>query len=558
MMYRPDPPGPEVQGTLPFTDNGITVSQVNAYHPDYEFVAEDWQRMAVLYEGGFQIKKMAASFLIRRPRELQEVYFKRVEHFSYHNILGTVFGWYHAALFKNPPIVQIGLVDDIGQPSGQLDPKLNAFYNAFRKNCDRKRTTLVELTRDLWNSLALYSKGYVLVDLPKQDETAGSLYEQKQTGVIDGSGKPVPHLVSYSPLDVINWSVDQYGILQWAVLRIEESRADFMGKRSMFDVWIYFDRTGFKRYERERKSSETNLRYVDGGQIVTLVSEGEHALSKAGIVPLLQFEVPSSLWLANRAYLPITDHLNQDNAYGWALYMANLAMPVIITDDDVQPTLSEAGFIRLSSGSSYTWSEPEGKSFLHASKRVEELRQECFRLMYLIYQGRTSNATADGASGSSKEMDMMPAQDVMNEFGDVIVAATQRLLDMVAMARGDENVRADVRGMKFGKTATLEEIQKCEAVLALAIPSDTFEREVKKQAAAMYLPDANPETLEQIMKEIQTAPSMQAQMQAAAQKQLEAYQTGIQTSLNEFVAAPPPPTPTTARVSKRTQKVLNN
>lgn len=538
----------------------ITVKDVNSFNPEYDAVIADWSRLALLYEGGSIIKQQAPQFLVKRPKELPEVYTARCDQFSYHNILGTCFGWYHAALFKSPPIVALSRLDSTVSDPKPLDAATENFYNNFRGNCDRKRTSLVDLTKDLWTNLGLYSVGYVLIDLPPKNPAASptSLFEQKQAGMLDSGGKPVPHLVSYSPINVINWSVDTYGILEWAVLRTQELRGGFLQKRQVVDVWLHFDREKFTRYERVRKDESVEWKTADDDQPVELVDSGPHALSEAKIVPLQRFEVPSTLWLANRAYLPIVDHLNADNTYKWALFMANLAMPVIISSGEVSPTLTEAGFIKLPEGSSYQWSEPAGTSFMHASKRVEDLRQECYRLMYLIYQGRTANATADGTSGASKEMDMMPAQDVMNEYGDVIVAATQRILDLVAAARGDEGVRADVRGMKFGKTATLEQIQKTEAVLSLAIPSETFTKEVYKQAAAEFLPDANPEMLTVITGEIEKAPSIQKQLTAMSQAQQDQYQTALEGSVAGYVKTPPTPIAKSPPVEKKTLKVVNN
>lgn len=544
------------------SDKTIKVRDVNAYNPEYDSVIADWSRLALLYEGGSAIKQQAPQFLVKRPKELPEVYQARCSQFSYHNILGTCFGWYHAALFKSPPIVALSQMGGDASKPQPLDDATEKFYNSFRGNCDRKRTSLVDLTRDLWTNLALYSCGYILVDLPPKvdpGQAPKSLLEQKQTGVLDSTGKPVPHLVSYSPINVINWSLDTYGILEWAVLRTQEIRGAFLEKRQVVDVWLYFDREQYTRYERVRKdSSNTGWSATDDDQPVTVVDSGPHALAAAKIVPLQRFEVPSALWLANRAYLPIVDHLNADNTYGWALFMANLAMPVIISSGEVSPTLTEAGFIKLPEGSTYEWSEPKGTSFMHAAKRVEELRQESYRLMYLIYQGRTANATADGTSGASKEMDMMPAQDVMNEYGDVIVAATQRILDLVAAARGDDTVHADVRGMKFGKTATLEQIQKTEAVLSLAIPSETFTKEVYKQAAAEFLPDANPEMLTVITGEIEKAPSIQKQLTAMSEAQQQQYQTALEGSVAGYVKTPPTPIAKSPPVEKKTLKVVNN
>jgi hypothetical protein len=519
-----------------------TIKQLNAEHPSYTDVKDDWIKMSMLYEGGHVMRKNSTQFLIRRPRELQEVYQARVDRFTYHNILGTCFGWYRAAMFKNPPTVDMKTVGKDGQPDGKDFAKdLDAFYIEFRKNCDRKKTSLVDLMREVFTSLALYRTAYVLLDIPRDDSEARSLRDQKQSGVLDQFGRPSPYLVIYSPVSVINWDTDPYGNLTWCVLAYQDSTRGFVQTQKIVDTWYYFDRQQFLKYQRVRKPGETEITKVNEADHVVLVDGGKHALAKANQVPLLRFEVPDGLWLSNRAYLPVLDHLNQDNAYGWALYMANLAMPVVTSDQDIKPQLSEAGFIQLPLGSTYAWSEPEGKSFARSAERVKELREEIFRAMYLTYQGRASTATADGASGSSKEMDMMPAQDIMNEYGDVVIAAMQQILDAVAQSRQDVTVRSDVRGLKFGKSATLDQIQRAEAALSLGIPSKTFEKEVYCQAAQEFLPDMNPETAELIRDEILKAPSNEEKEAQEADQRRQMYSQTLDKAVQNVVTPPVPP-----------------
>jgi hypothetical protein len=540
--------------SIPDEMRNPTVKQLNQEHPEYTDKKDTWIKMSMLYEGGSVIKKNCTQFLIRRPRELQEVYQARVDRFTYHNILGTCFGWYRAAMFKNPPNVRMVTVGKDEQPDGSdLAKDIDAWYIAFRKNCDRKKTTLVDLMREVWTSLALYRTSYVLLDLPAAPD-AKNRADQRKAGVLDSSGKPSPYAVTYSPVSVINWDVDTYGNLTWAVIAYQDQARGFVQTSKIVDTWLYFDREKFIRYERERKPGETDISKLDENDRATITAAGPHALSKQNAVPLLKFEVPDGLWLTNRAYLPVMDHLNQDNSLGWALYISNLAMPVVTSDTDIKPQLSEAGFIQLPTGATYAWSEPEGKSFAISAQRVGDLRQEIFRAMYLSYQGKSSSATADGASGVSKEMDMMPAQDVMNEYGDVVIASMQRLLDMVAQARGDVSVRADVRGLKFGKTATIEQVQLAEAVLAIGTGSETFEKEVKKQLASDYLPDANPETLEKISDEIDAAPTDEEKAQQDAKTKQMQYSASLAKTVSAFNAPPQPPLPAGAPPQKKAKK----
>lgn len=520
-------------GTLPQSGLGVpagwespTIKQLSQMHPDYKDLRDDWTKMSILYEGGHTIRQVSTQFLQRRPRELQEVYQARVDRFTYDNILGACFGWYRAALFKNPPTIigstakdQKGallnrIVNSIAQFAARatgipLTNRLDEFYISFRDDCDRTGTSLVDFYRGIWTNFALHRVAYVLIDLPQMEIPATSLKDQIDAGVLDDKGKPLPYLVSYSPLSVINWNNDRYGNLEWAIVQMQGTRREFLEDEHAIDTWYYFDKQKFLKYEYKRAVGETALTRLDENARATLVANGAHSLSQYMINPLLRFEVSEDLWLANRAFLPVIDYLNHENAYKWALELANLCMPVINSDDDIDPQLSEAGFIKLPKDAKYGWTEPEGRTFGRSAERLVQLREDIYRLLYLVYQGRRSTASADGASAQSKEQDLQPAQDVLNEYGEMICRAMQKTMNLVARAREDSTV-FDVRGMKFGKTITLEAIQKVAAILALGVPSDAFYREVFRQTASEALPDVNPDVIDTIYEDIEKAEGMSA------------------------------------------------
>lgn len=398
------------------------VKLLNREHPQFTEIKDTWTKLMLLYEGGYRLKKNATQFLRRRARELQEIYTARIDGFSYHNILAGAFGWYQAALFKNPPLIQGKTVDAKEKETGDIPDNLNTWYTEFQKDCDRKKTNFVDLIKELWTDSVLYGVSYLLVDLPSSSPDTTTLKDQQMAGQLDKQGRPNPYLCHYDPLSIINWEVDEYGILLWAVVAVQRTTQDFVADVKTVDTWYYFDRQKFLVYEWERRQGAPPSEMAPDTARATLVDYGYHALRAANMVPLLRFDVPGSLWLADRAYLPVLDHLNQDNSYSWLLYMSNLAMPVIMSDSAVELTLSEAGAIRLPANAKYEWSEPSGRSAERSACRVKELREEIYRAMYLTYQGKSSTATADGASGASKEMDMMPANDIMNEFGAMTIS----------------------------------------------------------------------------------------------------------------------------------------
>ncbi len=106
--------------------------------------------------------------------------------------------------------------------------------------------------------------------------------------------------------------------------------------------------------------------------------------------------------------------------------------------------------------------------------------------------------------------------------------------ERAAQARGDLLVRSDVRGLKFGKSATIESIQKTEEVIALAVPSKTFEKEVYVQAAMEYFPDMNAETQEKIRAEIESAPTNEEKLQTEKDDRKAQYSDALDSAVQQY------------------------
>jgi hypothetical protein len=246
------------------------------------------------------------------------------------------------------------------------------------------------------------------------------------------------------------------------------------------------------------------------------------------------------LWLANRAYLQLIDHLNQDNTLAWSLFMSNLAIPVIIGDYDPSGmTSSETGFLQFPSGVTYGWSEPDGKSFVHSAKRVESLREECFRSMHLQAQGRSMRATPAAQSGRSKLLDMAPSKQILAGMGDDLRRNAQEILVDVRDAKGDKDIEPDVRGFSFQEDMTTEEVFAVTSFFNLKIPSRTLEKYVLKKIAKSWMPDANRKELVKVYDEIESGPTREEQAQKDMKMKMDAAAAGVKDKLNKANELPP-------------------
>lgn len=505
-------------------------------HPDYVLRLEAFLDLAVLYEGGVAIKKSCDRLLKRRPREDGDVFVARKERFTYQNILGTALGWYVAAMFKASP--EMFFKDKGGKA---VDEKASSFYSDFLENCDGNGTTYVDFFRKVFSCLLTYGCAWVLTDLKAlmPDEKAPeTLEEQRVRGLLD------PHVMLYSPLNVLNWQSDPSGALEWVVVKVTEVKQEFLQKPRVVDTWYYFDRETYRVYQDSRKEDEVTVP-VDGiGRKAVLLREGRHALAAQKQVPVRRLLLSEGLWLANRAYLLLIDHLNQDNTLAWGLFMSNLAIPVIIGDvDATNMTGSETGYLQFPAGTTYTWTEPGGNSFIHSANRLDSLREEAFRCMHLQAQGRSMHATPAMQSGRSKVLELAPAKDILTSMGDDVRKHMQDVLRDVVYARQDDKVQPDVRGFQFEDSMSTEEVFAVSSLIGLRIPSKTFEKIIYKKIARAWMPDANRDDYDKVCQEIDAGPTMDDRMEQDLQKRIQLTKAGMEAALTKKlpggVAQPP-------------------
>jgi hypothetical protein len=463
----------------------LTLEQLTQKHPIWSANADYWREIELLYRGGRVLKNAASQFLVKRPKEPEKVYRARLAQFSYQNVLGTALGWYSTKLFKENiqffPRRGEQIIKDDGLQKFVLDT-------------DRAGTTLQALGRRLFVRAALDGCAYLLLDLPGQS-SATNWKAQVESGELD------PLAVLFTATQVTDWDCDAAGTLNWIVIstRGPAPIASPGEKRTDLDRWYVFERETFTIYEADPTAGNNNVR---------IVNMGRHALADQKRVPVFKLEFPDELQLASRVYLQVISLLNEDNGLAWKLLMSNLAVPVITGDTaEDNNTVSESAWIRLSQGSSFGWSEPTGTSFDYSMRRIQSLIEEIHRQMHLQAQARQNGATPAAQSGLSKEMDMEPANDVLNGYGELFRSFFALVLEGVAAIRSrgsKQAVRVDVQGLTF-QSAGVNQID--DATLAKeGVPgSPTFHRWVEKRVVDIFAPNLDPTERKKIHEEIEAA-----------------------------------------------------
>jgi hypothetical protein len=450
---------------------------INREHPEYIVRKAMWKQYRDLYAGGEQMRANSSDYLVRRHKEPGPVYQERLSRMFYENYIGSIVDWYAATLIRREPSL-------VFQGS---DTAAREFYNLLSCDCDLKGTRISEYFRQRFVQMLVCGSSYIVVDFPRMNGAALNRADE------DASGRSRAYLVDYSPEEVINWNYDSNGGLDWIVIRtscLQQSKVtDAKWERET--RWIYYDRENFQIY---RKSGDDKP--------VELLDEGLHGLASLRRVPVFQMKVSDGLWLMNKAALLQLEHFNKSNALSWALTMGLFATPVVYSDKQWNQIVGESYYIQLGQSDRFGWTEPEGKVYQIAADNLVRLKDEIYRVCYLMNQAG-SPGSETRVSGISKQRDFSVTQEILRAYGDVVKDTMKQVLDSVAAARQD-GISIEVTGLdEFDIDDFSTELDDAKKLLELNIGSKTLKKQLFKNLAFKYLADARQEVKNRVAEEIE-------------------------------------------------------
>jgi hypothetical protein len=454
----------------------MTNTHIEQEHPDYTSKVRMWRRYRDLYAGGEQFRQNAAEYLLRRQKEPLEVYQERLARVFYENYLGSIVDWYTATLVRREPILEFA---GTNEPAKQ-------FFARFVQNCDLRGTTLTQFFKQQITEALVCGKSYVVVDFPRTDSPALTRADE------DASGRSRAYLVAYNADELINWSYDEQGELEWVVVRTSLLKQDnvktFGWKRET--RWIYYDRERFEIYERRGADQKA----------IELIDQGRHGFAGIGRVPVFELRVSEGLWLTNKIALLQLEHFNKSNALGWALTMGLFAMPVIYSEREFNQITGESYYLQLGPDDKFGWTEPTGNVFQIASENLGRLKDEIYRVSYLMQQAGDGSGAAQ--SGLSQQWEFSVTQEILRSYGDTVKDSIRNVLSAIVAARQDD-LAIDAMGLdEFDITDFSTEANDAKSLLGLGIKSPTLTKQVQKRVAMKYLCDARQEIKNRISEEI--------------------------------------------------------
>jgi len=379
------------------------MQNINREHPEYIARKAMWKQYKDLYAGGEHLRQNACEYLVRRQKEPGQVYEERLRRVFYENYVGSIVDWYAATLMRREPMLQFE-----GNDAGA-----KRFYSLLSDDCDLKGTNLHEFFRQRFVQVMVLGSSFVVVDFPKAGGAAQTRAEE------DASGRSRAYLTEYAADEVINWNYDETGGLEWVVIRtscLQQSKVtDAKWERET--RWIYYDRENYQVY---RKAGEA--------QAIEPIDEGRHGLAAQRRVPVFEMKVSEGLWLMNKSALLQLEHFNKSNALSWALTMGLFASPVIYSDKEWNQVVGESYFIQLGKDDRFGWTEPEGKVYQIAADNLVRLKDEIYRVCYLMNQAEQTRGGFLSASGLSKQIDFAVTQEVLRSYGDWVKESIKKII----------------------------------------------------------------------------------------------------------------------------------
>jgi hypothetical protein len=181
--------------------------------------------------------------------------------------------------------------------------------------------------------------------------------------------------------------------------------------------------------------------------------------------------------------------------------MGLFASPVVYSDREFNQIVGESYYIQLGPDDKFGWTEPEGKVYQIAADNLVQLKDEIYRVCYLMIQaGEASGGSQQSAL--SKQLDFNTTQEVLRGYGDAVKETMKQVLWAIAAARQD-GISIAVSGLdEFDIDDLSTELDDAKKLLDLGIGSETLTKQLFKKLAFKYLNDARQEVKNQVADEI--------------------------------------------------------
>lgn len=484
----------------------IAYGKLKARNPRH--LGEYWAECEALYCGGRDLlgnpELMEKLFPPHRYEDI-DVYKERRKRAYYLPYAGATIDWIVAGLSHDALAAEI---------EGQKN--LPEYYTEFLADVSppgADRMDLHGLGRETALSALKHGVAWSLVELPPAIE-AQSRLDQEEAGALNA------YVVPLDPSQVLDWEMDDYGRLIWAITVDTRHMRPGPGddRDTIRETYTVYTATEYAVYVVEYKQGNAPQDSV----MITGV-EGAHGF---GRVPLVRCELPPGLWAMNKLHSLARELLNKACALAWAEYKSLYATRAEFVDSEAWGAIDEAvkavlgekygiGYTNIrSSKDRIEYPSPPTDAFAFAQSSIAAMRDEMHRVVHAMALSVDNQSSAARLSGESKSYDSAAKAVVLGELGRYVREHCREVLSVVAAGRG-ETFEFSVSGMaKFDTKSAGDAVDQALTVDQLNLPSPTFRQIFAFQTIkALVSDDATGDELEAIRKELETGLTQEQLMQ---------------------------------------------
>ncbi|WP_414579100.1 hypothetical protein [Anabaena sp. CCY 9402-a] len=416
-------------------------------HDDYAASINALRRIDLLTKGGHQLEKNLELFLPKRPGEEPDVYEIRLTKFNYLNILGSAINQ-QVSRVSNASIAVSGIDDD------------DVFWSSFREDTGFNGRSEKELISHIFREALKFKKCYLHIDKSRSEVQPINRAQEQLLGLR-------PYVVCYSPFQVTDWYEDNK--LRWIKVRQQNKTQPVPTQEPQIIVtWKFIDERSVATYaavvelDKHGKIEKVNGEAVNDETVISLQSEVVHGLDS---IPVIKWELPDNLWVADLAYPKALEHLKTEHTRHDMLtlaYFQRTYKKTLLPDGDLSETFTEVepiktGLQHVLELEKFEWNEPQGTIIGHINETLRSIKEEVRELVSL--GGGSITQSAVQQSGESKAMDFVKQEAILREYGAMLCQVYQQVLYLVSKSAGLANPEGiSVTGLANFENDTLESL----------------------------------------------------------------------------------------------------
>jgi hypothetical protein len=388
--------------------------------------------------------------LPKKPNEDKELYELRVAKLAYTPLMSSIVSRYLSKMSS-------GVVKFDGSVPGEIE----LFRMSNQKPGDRKRDEK-GLLGEIFLHVLKYGSVWLEVSTPTSSLPA-SLYEE-QMMVADGYS---PYVCFLEPLAVINWS-EPGSEDKWHITRkwLTENRPFEQPKTIL--CWTLYTTNEIVEYRAEVKAVQEHDDMGNKCTTVTHVLVGTEWLSvrdERAVVPVYSVVETNGYynyvhvcvddgWLCKQLFSKQIQHLQVESAWTDTAYLAGTIQrvftplpPAPMADErvpmavpDYQKELAQVGNNHILVASNYQFVESTGGAIGNQQSVLDKIESQIKEIAALHFASTSTSVL--NQSGSSKAVDMSLLDDALQNYGVILLAIYNQVLEKVEYLTGGTSSEA--------------------------------------------------------------------------------------------------------------------